>query len=179
MIKLLDNKGFSLIEISLMIIILVIIGFGGYYIYRAHHQVASNKTIAVAGQRATYIATDFLKATSSIPVNHDVSIDTYVNHHISDGYFSPSFKTSVDDGTELGFSGGSPIACSNGVFPTRFGVDQSTLQGNTATVMLTLFRGNSNITKYESYIPKVTLQYTNNNWTIEGYTCTANVNFRP
>ena len=177
-----NQKGFTYIEVLLTLIFLAIIVFAGIYVAKNHKtstssmqttQSSSNKTTKAAGAKAASIATSLLNASLSQGNTGTVS---FINNHVSDGDFSSSFKTAVDKGTALPDQDGSPIACTNGIFPDSFGVGASSLSGDTAIVTLTDIKSGSDVTDSYSQIPQVTLSYINNNWSIDNYNCVNNPN---
>jgi len=180
------EKGFSVIELLLLIIIIILVAFGGWYIYHTDHKTTTpsavstktttptNETASAAGVRAVSIITAFNAATIGTPTTEGITPVTYVDNNASNGYFTTSFVTAVNNGTPVNQSGEEGISCTDN-FTGAFGVDSTTLNGSSATVLLSLLTpSGTNETKSYSMLPKVSLQYVNGNWSVNGYSCVSN-----
>jgi type II secretory pathway pseudopilin PulG len=167
-----NENGFSVIELLLLLIFIAIVAFIGVYVAHNHKSsqtVTSDKTSAQAASRAVTIADDLLGAG----MEGNAGLVSYVNKAAKDT-FTSSFKTAVDRRTALPNEDASPIACTNGIFPTSFGAGSTWLSGNTAIVNLKMLSNGSDYTNKYDQIPQVTLSYLNNNWLIDNYNCIAN-----
>jgi|GEM_PF-4402737 len=180
-----DEKGFSVVELLLLIIIVILVAFAGWYIYHTDHKTTTsststkttattNETAAAAGARAVSIITAFNAATIGTPTTEGITPVTYVDNNANNGYFTTSFVTSINNGFPINQSGEEGISCSDN-FTGAFGVDSTTLNGSSATVLLSLLSSSGvNETTSYSMLPKVTLQYVNGNWSVNGYSCVSN-----
>lgn len=186
-----NQKGFSAVEVLLALIFLAIVAFIGVYV--AHNNSKpkttatnstttktnstppkpANETAQAASARALTIITGLQNATESSPTAEGVSPAAYVDSNVSNGYFTSSFKTAVDNGSALNNSGQEGVSCTNN-FPGSFGAGTSTLNGSSATVLLTFLSNGSDVTSSYDQVPQVTLQYVSNNWSVSGYACIAN-----
>ena len=132
----------------------------------------SNETSKLAGTRAVTIATALLNATEGSQTTQGVSAATYVDANSS--YFTPSFKLNVDNGTLLSAAGQEGVGCTNN-FPGAFGLGTTTINGNSATVLLTYKTiSGKDVTKQYNQVPRVALKYVDGNWAINGYSCITN-----
>jgi hypothetical protein len=127
-------------------------------------QAASNKTADAAGVRANTIATALLSYSKSN--NSKALYASYIDSHVTDGQFTNAFQSAQDSGSGgLPIGDFSPIFCSQSPIPDGFKVLSATLNTDTATVFL------DQVNSYDGTVPKITLQYVNNNWSIDKYEC--------
>lgn len=190
MIKEYDNQsGFGAVEALLIVVIVALIGFVGWFVYNSNQKASntinsanqansnsgsvsltSTKTADAAGTRAKNIATALLvyeKGNKSQPAA--TYLQSYVNKHVNDGEFTSAFKTAADNGTAFNASGADLVSCTSGIAPSTFKVASSTLNGDTAVVKLDQLV--SNKTTGDTLAPEVTLQYLHSNWSIDQYAC--------
>ncbi len=182
-----NQQGFSSVEAILIVVIIAIIGFAGWYVYNANKKanntidtasqsnnsaqtvsLTSTKTSAAAGTRAKLVATALLSYTKA---NSKASLKTYVDKHINDGQFTKTFKTAVDAGSGFSTASTSPVYCSEGAVPTGFKVATSKLNGDSAVVSLTPVV-TTKVTA--TTVPQLTLQYVHSNWSVDKYDCVSN-----
>ncbi|HUD81260.1 MAG TPA: hypothetical protein VMR08_01360 [Patescibacteria group bacterium] len=181
-----NREGFGTVELVLAIVIVILLVVVGWLIYKNNEKntpvsttststsASSSGTQAVgsvqsAATRAQIITNGLLDATKGTSTFKGVTPAIYVNDNVSNGYFTASFKAAVDKGSVLT----SGAACSSNM-PTSFGTGRITLSGSAATVQLTMIANGAYVTSSYPMIPQITLQYTNNNWSISGYTCITN-----
>lgn len=184
-----NEFGFGTIEILLTIIVVILVVFVGWYIYYKSNKISTtvssvtntpvlktakptNETSQYAATRAVAIATALLSATEGSQTTQGVSAATYVNSNSN--YFTPNFKLNVDKGTVLSIAGQEGVGCTNN-FPGAFGFNKVTINGNSATVLLTYkTTSGKDVTSQYSQVPQLTLKYINGNWAISGYSCIKN-----
>jgi hypothetical protein len=183
----LNNEGFSTVEALLLVVIVAIIVFVGWFVYHSNQQAnktidtanqsnsnaqvlttSSTKTSEAAGTRAKEIATILLNYNKSNSTN---PLKDYVDIHVNDGQFTKAFKTAVDNGTALVASSttSNPVYCSGTKAPNGFKVASTTMTtGDSDTVSLTqVITGSSSA----NVGPNVTLTYANGTWSIDQYAC--------
>jgi uncharacterized protein (UPF0333 family) len=183
-----NNRGFGTIELLLTLIVIILLVFVGWYIYHTDNKSSTttsvttttktttptNETSADAATRAVSIITAFNTAVEGSQTTQGVSPSSYVDGNVSNGYFTSTFKTAVDDGTWTQSSGEQGVSCTNN-FPGEFGEGTSTLSGSTATVLLTLETSSgTDVTSQYSQVPQVTLDYVNGNWAVNNLSCITN-----
>lgn len=186
-----NESGFSAVELLLTLIVVILIVFVGWYIYHTDHKTTTsansststssttntstpaNETSQAAGVRAVSIITGLQSATEGTQTTQGVTPASYVDSNVSNGYFTSSFKTAVDNGSALNSSGQEGVSCTNN-FPGSFGAGTSTLNGTSATVLLTFLSNGTDVTSNFNQVPQVTLQYVNGNWSVSGYSCITN-----
>lgn len=177
-----DQQGFGAVEALLILVIVAIVAFVGWFVYHSNQKASntlstanqsnsnanvvdttSTKTATAAGARAKVIAT-YLKSQTS------ANLKSYVDKHVTNGDFTAAFKASVDSGSALvANSSLNPVYCA-ATAPSGFKVASTSLSGDTATV--TLSQVYSNKTSV-SQAPQLTMKYVNHTWSVDQYTCVA------
>jgi hypothetical protein len=192
-----NEKGFGVIELLLLLIFIAIVTFIGLYVAHNHSGKTTNlsnttnnksgttsksgfpdgqpanENAQAASSRALIIITGLQTATEGTQTTQGVSPASYVDSSDNQGDFTAGFKGDVDNGTALNISGQEGVSCTNN-FPGTFVVENDVISGSTAIVTLGFSSDGNNITNSYSQIPKVTLTYANNNWSVSGYSCITN-----
>ncbi|HET9098511.1 MAG TPA: hypothetical protein VFN51_02740 [Candidatus Saccharimonadales bacterium] len=181
-----DQGGFSAVEGLLIVVIVALLAFVGWYVYSSnkkasdtintanHTNTAANsvsrsstKTATAAGARAKLIATGMLAYSNANP---KASLNTFVSKHVNDMDFTASFKDMVDSGKALVASNVNPVSCSSSE-TTGFTVASSTLSGDSATVVLHQLASSGSAAQPQS--PQLMLQYAGGTWSVNQYSCIA------
>lgn len=180
-----DQRGFSVVEGFLVLVIIGLVAFIGWYVW--HSKNATDKTLSSANKSSSSAV-----AKSTSPKQPVGSLDdakaqavktgdgllaasksttdpnppkTYVSAHTNDGQFTSAFVASVNSGRA--FKDGA--LCTNNFNFDSFTASDASISGKTATI--TLLQTVSGNTSYWSTHPKLTLVYSNGTWSVDQYTC--------
>lgn len=180
-----DQHGFGAVEALLIVVIVALLVFVGWYVYNSNKKanntinaanqanssansvsLSSTKTSTAAGTKGKLVATELLAYAKANP---KTALKTYVDKHVNDFQFTTAFKAAVDNGSALASNSVNPVYCS-ATAPTGFKVASSKLNGSTATVVLDQV-SSSNVA--QSQVPQLTLQYAHGTWSVDQYSCVA------
>jgi hypothetical protein len=183
-----NQKGFSAVEGLLVLVIIGLVVFIGWYVW--HSKNATDKTLSSANKASTSssatkpttqkqavgslgdakvqaekVGNSLLAASKSTTDANPPK--TYVAAHANDGQFTSTFASSVNRGEA--FKDGA--LCTNNFDFDSFMASDASISSKSATV--TLLQTASGNTSYWSTHPKLTLVYANNTWSVDQYVCTG------
>ena len=180
-----DQQGFGTVEALLILVIVVIVGFVGWFVYNTNQKASktidsanqsnsnsqavnltSTNTSSAAGTKAKEVATHLLNYSQT---ESKLTLHSYVDKHVNDGEFTVAFKTAADNGTTLASGSVNPVYCSS-TEPTGFKVSSTKMSGDTAVVTLGLVTSDKSAV---SQVPQLTLNYAKGIWSVDQYSCSV------
>lgn len=161
-----EQKGFAVVELLIIILILAVVGFGGYYVWHTNHKAAPQNTSANLTLQGAVNATK----TTYTSLTNKWSSETEVSLINNDpDWFTAGFIKDADSAAST--NEGLPLVCGgNGVtLPDSVQYSGVSAQSNQAIVKVTFVYTGTNDGSNGSWL--VTLVGQSNKWLISGLTC--------